>query len=367
MQLGSWNRRVLACAAMLLAMVASELITWYVSDIRDGSATLFPAAAYVGFFLGRRAVWAASGLMVAYAGLAVWTRHGMHGYPGSVCWHAMFVGLVGPLIAVVAGTLRERLDRLSEQQIESEREHARQLSVALERAEIAETGLRAINSELERRVEERTNEIERTRLEVIHRLSRAAEYRDDDTGLHIVRIGRYCKALAKRIGFDEDSAESLMYAAQMHDIGKIGIPDHILLKPGPLTREERAIIQAHTEIGAEILAGSPHPMLQLAHTICKTHHERWDGAGYPAGLKGEEIPLGGRICAICDVFDALISERPYKRAWSIDDAAAEIRSLAGTHFDPRLTEAFLDILPEIEAIYQSFRDEQVPTAFRRAA
>jgi len=358
---------MIACAAILLAMVASELITWYISDIRDGSAALFPAAAYVGFVLGRRAVRVASGLMVLYALLAVWTRHDLHGYAGSVCWHAIFVGTLGPFIAVVAGTLRHRLDRLSEQQIQLERQHAQELSEALERAEVAEGALRAANAELERRVEERTKEIEQTRLEVIQRLSRAAEYRDDDTGLHIVRIGKYCKALAQKLGFDEDAAKSLMYAAQMHDIGKIGIPDHILLKPGPLTREERSIIQQHTEIGAQILAGSPHPMLQMAYAICRTHHERWDGTGYPAGLRGEEIPLCGRICAICDVFDALISERPYKRAWSIADAAAEIRSLAGTHFDPELTEAFLEILPEIEAIYRAFPDTEAAMPERRAA
>jgi response regulator RpfG family c-di-GMP phosphodiesterase len=199
------------------------------------------------------------------------------------------------------------------------------------------------NDVLEAKVRERTTELHETQLEIVRRLALAAESRDEETGEHIDRISLLCRALALEIGMSETDAELLRHASVLHDVGKIGIPDRILLKPGKLDPEEWEVMKSHAEIGASILAGSRSPMLQEAETIARTHHERWDGSGYPAGMAGEEIPLGGRICAICDVYDALVSERPYKRAWSREEALAEIAAQRGRHFDPRLTDAFLEI------------------------
>jgi hypothetical protein len=195
--------------------------------------------------------------------------------------------------------------------------------------------------ELEQRVRERTAELRETQLEIVQRLAQAADSRDEETGEHIDRIGRLCESLALAVGVDTHDAELLRHASAMHDVGKIGIPDRVLLKPGPLGPDEWEQMKTHTTLGAQILSGSRSELLQLAERVALTHHERWDGSGYPAGLAGEEIPLAGRICAVCDVYDALISERPYKRAWSREDALAEIRRGAGSHFDPRLADAFL--------------------------
>jgi hypothetical protein len=197
------------------------------------------------------------------------------------------------------------------------------------------------NELLEQRVRERTRELQDTQLEVVQRLSRAAEWKDTDTGAHIERIGRLAEDLALAIGLPRDEATLLRHASAMHDVGKIGIPDHILHKPGRLDDAERAVMERHAEIGAAILAGSAAPLLQRAEEIARTHHERWDGTGYPAGLAGEEIPLAARICAICDVFDALTSRRPYKEPWSVEHALKEICEQRGRHFDPRLVDAFL--------------------------
>jgi response regulator RpfG family c-di-GMP phosphodiesterase len=197
--------------------------------------------------------------------------------------------------------------------------------------------------ELERRVRERTSELRETQLEIVQRLARAADSRDEETGDHIDRIGRLCEELALAVGMAEAEAELLRHAASMHDIGKIGIRDHVLLKPGALDSDEWEQMKTHTVIGARLLSGSRSELLQLAETIALTHHERWDGSGYPAGLAGREIPLAGRICAVCDVYDALMSTRPYKRAWSREEALAEIRRGAGTHFDPRLADTFLGL------------------------
>jgi CHASE2 domain-containing sensor protein len=195
--------------------------------------------------------------------------------------------------------------------------------------------------ELEERVRERTAELRETQLEIVQRLAQAADSRDEETGVHIDRIGRLCEQLALAIGMDPHDAELLRHASAMHDVGKIGIPDRVLLKPAKLDADEWELMKTHTTLGAQILSGSRSELLQLAEEIALTHHERWDGSGYPAGLAGEQIPLEGRICAVCDVYDALVSERPYKRAWSREDALAEIRRGAGSHFDPRLAEAFL--------------------------
>jgi len=212
------------------------------------------------------------------------------------------------------------------------------------------------NEILEQRVNERTRELEETRLEVVRRLSVAAEYKDNETGLHVVRMSKIAKVLALAVGMSEDDAELLHIAAPMHDIGKIGIADAILLKPGDLTFEEREVMKNHAMIGAEILGEHEWPLMHMARTVALTHHEKWDGTGYPMGLKGEAIPLVGRICALADVFDALTSDRPYKTSWSVEDALKFITDKTGTHFDPTLVEKFIENLDEIVYIRESFRD-----------
>lgn len=196
----------------------------------------------------------------------------------------------------------------------------------------------------------RLDELEKTRLEIVQRLGLAAEYKDNETGLHVIRMSHYAYQLGLAIGLDAVQADDLLNAAPMHDVGKIGIPDHILRKPGPLTPEERSIMQTHTFIGAKIIGEHPGGMLALAHSIALTHHEKWDGTGYPKGLAGEDIPLEGRITAIADVFDALTTKRPYKAAWSQDDAARYLQEQRGQHFDPELVDQFLAAMPAISAI-----------------
>ena len=194
--------------------------------------------------------------------------------------------------------------------------------------------------------------LRRSHEETIRRLSRAAELRDDDTGAHIERVSLYCELIAQRLGLDPDMREQLRIASPMHDIGKIGIPDSILLKPGPLDPAERAAMERHAEIGHRILAGSGAELLDLAATIAWTHHERFDGGGYPQGLAGEAIPLAGRIAAVADVFDALTSDRAYRGAVPFHEAIAQLRSGRGSQFDARVLDAFLEGAGEIRAIMQ---------------
>ena len=216
--------------------------------------------------------------------------------------------------------------------------------------------LSAQNLELEHRVEERTRELKRrndelaaTRLEILKRLARAAEYRDDDTGHHTMRVGRICARIAAVLGMDPEWCTEMQEAAPLHDVGKIGIPDSILLKPGKLTPAEWEVMKTHTEIGARILSGSRHSVLQLAEEIARTHHERYDGTGY-LGMIGGNIPISGRIVAIADVFDALLHDRPYKRAWTREEAMREIVSQRGRHFDPEVLDAFLRVVEEPEGV-----------------
>lgn len=218
--------------------------------------------------------------------------------------------------------------------------------------------LRRQNAILEEKVRERTRELHDTRLEIIHRLGRAAEYRDNETGLHIIRMSRYSQLLGQLAGMDESETELLLHASPMHDIGKIGIPDRILLKPGKLDAEEWAIMQTHARIGADLLDGHPAPLLQMARDIALTHHEKWDGSGYPDGRQGEDIPLVGRIVAVADVFDALTSARPYKPAWPLDRALAYLGEQRGRHFDPRLIDLFFDNLDAFLAIRARYAEPE---------
>jgi CHASE2 domain-containing sensor protein len=201
-----------------------------------------------------------------------------------------------------------------------------------------------VNDMLEDQVRARTKALRETELEIIQRLGQAVESRDEETGDHIERIAALSHRLALAAGMSEDEAELLRRASAMHDVGKIAIPDRILRKPGPLTPEERRIMQRHAEVGGDLLANSRSPVVQLGEVIARTHHERWDGSGYPAGLAGEAIPLPGRITAVCDVFDALVSPRPYKEGWSLEAALEEIRAQSGHHFDPRLAELFIGLV-----------------------
>jgi putative two-component system response regulator len=217
--------------------------------------------------------------------------------------------------------------------------------------------IRLQNETLEEQVRQRTRELEDSRLEIIKRLGRAAEYKDNETGNHILRMSHFAQMLAKAAGLSQEQTDNMLLAAPMHDIGKIGIPDSILLKPGKLEPDEWAIMQTHVTIGADLLAGTDIPLLEMARNIALNHHEKWDGSGYPRGLAGTDIPIEGRICAICDVFDALTSERPYKKAWPVEEAVAFLHQQKGQHFDPHLVELFEAILDEVLSYRSDHLDE----------
>lgn len=212
------------------------------------------------------------------------------------------------------------------------------------------------NRELDRKIFEKTRELQQTRLEVVRRLGRAAEYKDNETGLHVIRMSLFARMLALKAGMSEADADTLMHAAPMHDIGKIGIPDSILQKPGKLDPDEWEIMKTHAVIGAEIIGDDASALMQMARQVAISHHERWDGTGYPHGLAGEHIPRIGRIVAIADVFDALTSERPYKRAWSIEAAFEHLEKGAGAHFDPVLVPLFLEMRDEIDEIRAKYAE-----------
>ena len=193
----------------------------------------------------------------------------------------------------------------------------------------------------------RMEELRETRLQIVQRLGRAAEYKDNETGLHVIRMSHFSQLLALAAGCSPAWAEDLLNAAPMHDVGKIGIPDAVLRKPGPQDAAEWDTMRRHPEIGAEIMGEHPSGVLQLAREIALAHHEKWDGSGYPRGLAGEAIPLSARIVAIADVFDALTTRRPYKEPWPVQDALDHIAAQAGKHFDPALVALFAPLLPQL--------------------
>jgi putative two-component system response regulator len=209
---------------------------------------------------------------------------------------------------------------------------------------------------LEDMVRARTEELRRTRLQVVQRLGMAAEYRDEETGNHILRMSHTCALLARAVGWSEAACELILNASPMHDIGKIGIPDAIMLKPGKLEPHEWEIMKTHAAIGGKLLEGDDSALMRMAREIALTHHEKWDGSGYPGGLAGEAIPQSGRIAALADVFDALTSVRPYKKAWTIEAAVGYIEENSGKHFDPELVAVFPRELPGIVAIRERFAE-----------
>ncbi len=212
---------------------------------------------------------------------------------------------------------------------------------------------------LEQKVAERTREIHAVQLEIVRRLGLAGEFRDNETGAHVVRMSRISEVLARGAGLDETTCSLILHASAMHDVGKIGIPDHILLKEGKLTAAEWKIMQEHTKIGQRIIGSYPSPLIEMASSIARSHHEKWDGSGYPDGLCQREIPVAARIAAISDVFDALLSARPYKKPWPLEKALALLRSNAGSHFDPELIEVFFDYCDDILAIRRQCPDPTV--------
>ncbi len=214
--------------------------------------------------------------------------------------------------------------------------------------------------ELEIRVQERTRDIREREKELIFRISRAAEFRDPETGAHIQRMAHFSAVIARGLDLDAKTQRLILEASPMHDVGKIGIPDFILLKPGKLTHEEFEVMKGHATLGYELLKNSGSEILQAGAEIALSHHEKFDGSGYPKGLAGSKIPLFGRIVAVADVFDALTSERPYKRAWTLDAACKFLEDGRGTHFDPLCVEAFLAGWEEVLEIRQRFQDEDIP-------
>jgi len=217
-----------------------------------------------------------------------------------------------------------------------------------------------LESEVTARTEQLKQALERIKtasLDTIYRLSVASEYKDEDTGAHIKRMSRYSVAVARRMGLDENTIETILYSAPMHDLGKIGIPDQILMKPAILDPAEWKIMKMHTVIGAKILQGSDAEFIKSGESIALSHHEKWDGSGYPNGVKGQEIPIAGRIVAIADVFDALTSKRPYKEPFTIEKSLAIVKEGRGTHFDPDVVDAFFDIQEEILNIKKQYNED----------
>jgi putative two-component system response regulator len=230
-------------------------------------------------------------------------------------------------------------------------------------AHLAQKKLSLYNQDLEQQVLDRTLELSKkngelikTQLHVVQRLGRAGEFRDSDTGLHVIRMSHYSHLLGQACGMKDEESFLLLHAASMHDIGKIGVPDRILLKPGKLDANEWNIMQKHAKIGAEIIGKHPSELLEMARIIALSHHEKWNGQGYPNGLQGTDIPLVGRIVALADVFDALTTKRPYKKAWPLPQVLELIQEESGKHFDPELIPNFLEIVPELLKIKEQHQE-----------
>lgn len=217
-----------------------------------------------------------------------------------------------------------------------------------------EEKLRLSHAELEQQLEHQNKKLWKTQLDIVYRLAHAAELRDNNTGIHLTKMSYFCNILAKMAGVNSTKSTLIFHATPMHDVGKIGISETILQKPGKLSINEFEIMKTHSFIGAKLLSGNDSPLLKMARTVALTHHERWDGSGYPNGLAKEEIPLSGRIAAICDVFDALVSQRPYKKPWPLDIAFDEIKKGRGAHFDPKLVDLFLKNKTQFKDIHTRF-------------
>ncbi len=206
------------------------------------------------------------------------------------------------------------------------------------------------NEDLEQQVLKRTRQLENTQIEMLVRLARAAEYRDDESGEHVWRVSRTSALLAQELGLAAERVELLLRAARLHDVGKIGIPDGILLKPAKLTSQEFEVVKTHTTVGAQLLSGGQSELIKMAELIALTHHERWDGGGYPQGLQGQQIPLESRILAVADTLDALTHDRVHQKAWTLSEAVSEISVQSGKQFDPRVVEAFLKLYEQGELV-----------------
>jgi cyclic di-GMP phosphodiesterase len=249
----------------------------------------------------------------------------------------------GELLINVANALHRRRAELQNSRLlarlkDTVNERSHELEEALQDLELSETKVRV------------------SQAETIFRLARMVEFRDEETGHHLHRMSSYCQILARKSGFTEHHCELIRLASQLHDVGKVAVPDSILLKPGKLAPEEFEIIKNHAETGFQMLSGSTSEVVQLGALIARTHHERWDGSGYPRGLAGEDIPPEGRIAAVADVFDALTSDRVYRSALPATSAIELMRSERGSHFDPQLLDLFIEALGEVEAIRQAYAD-----------
>jgi Response regulator containing a CheY-like receiver domain and an HD-GYP domain len=295
------------------------------------------------------------------------TGQGEIAIPGIVRGGAYFDLLVLPTMGAQGGATlvaRECTESMRAQQaILQQRNEIEILQRDLERrnAQLREfmEMVRQANHDLETKVRERTVELRRSRLSVIAKLARVAEYKDKDTGGHIYRIGRSSVLVGRAYGLGEAECEELFHASLLHDVGKVGIPDAILRKPGPLTEEERATMQTHTLIGSELLEGDSSRLFAKAREVARFHHEKWDGSGYPEARRGEAIPLAARICSIVDVFDALLSVRPYKEAWSAQRALDLLRRESGVSFDPEVVRAFFEVAGDIAKLRESSTEDEL--------
>ena len=280
-----------------------------------------------------------------------------------------------PIIMVTALTAKE--DRLRAVEAGAndfiakpvDRTELRVRTTSLLKVKEAQDAIKHYQAELEEKVRQRTADLRQAlddtveaqhrtheaHLDMIQRLAVAAEYKDEDTGAHIQRMSRYSVLLATKINLSEDEVNLILNSSPMHDVGKIGIPETILLKPDSLTEEEWVVMKEHTTMGSNILSGSSSELLKAGEVIALSHHEKWDGSGYPNGLVGKDIPLWGRICAVADVFDALTSERPYKKAYSNENAVGMMKEGRGSHFDPDLLDLFFENIDEIVEVQKEYQ------------